>query len=81
MKIAHSGRVSFKGNVTQVGRATIVTVKLMVNDREYESAGGSVCDQHDDIDPDLGIRLALGRALVDLGRDVKHEAWKEAMHA
>jgi len=60
---------------TQLGRVTTLVVECVVGDRTYRSAGSSVCDQHDVPDDDLGFRLALGRAVVDLGREIKHEAW------
>jgi hypothetical protein len=74
-------------DATRVGGVTTVVVSCQVNRpvdadgtaeaREYVAAGASVCDQRDARDPHLGLRLALGRAVKDLGAQIKRDAWRD----
>lgn len=77
----------FVQDATQIGGVTTCVVSCQVNRplgedgtaeaREYVAAGASVCDQRDEPDPYLGLRLALGRAVKDLGAQIKRDAWRE----
>jgi hypothetical protein len=42
-----------------------------------EATGAAMKDPDDSYDADTGVKLALGRALVDLGRALKKQGWSQ----
>lgn len=62
--------------ITQVrGRVTTVVVSADLEGRMYRGFGAAVCDQRDTPSPETGVLLATGRAVTDLGRQIRKDGW------
>jgi hypothetical protein len=65
----------------ETGNVIAVEVEATLPDWEvYTSAGTAVCDPKDKFNPEVGLKLALGRAIRQIGRDILHEG-QASVHA
>lgn len=59
---------------THAPDCTIVEVMATVGYTDYTAIGSSKRDPIDDYDPEIGVELAMGRAIRQLGREILKNA-------
>lgn len=62
-------------------RQTMVRVTVTVGDRTFEGIGGSFADHHDEPVKEIGVELALSRALKEVARAMSRDAWSRVAPA
>lgn len=58
-------------------KATVIVATARVGTETFVEAGAAVKDEHDEYQKEVGAKLALGRALRDLGRQLTRSAMRE----